>query len=83
MTRFTGALVLAAVAVLLLVIVAFAVGRYPISMTDLAAAIWGRITGSSVDPNASTIQTIVFSVRGPRILAALAIGAALAAAGAA
>ena len=64
------------------VAVAFAVGRYPVAPGDLAAIAWSKLTGqpSGVAP---LVDTIVWSVRGPRIGAALASGAALAAAGAA
>ena len=83
MSRNSYALLGAAFAVLLLVGLAFAVGRYPIGVGDLVAAVWGRLTGAAPNNDAATIQTIVFDVRGPRIVAALLIGAALAAAGAA
>lgn len=73
-----GALAALAVAVAL----AFAVGRYPVAPGDLAAILWSKVSGtpSGVAP---TVEAIVWSVRGPRIGAALAVGAALAAAGAA
>ena len=66
-----------------LVLLAFSVGRYPVPLEDLVSAVYVRLTGAAADPATATIQTIVFNVRGPRVLAALAIGAALAAAGAA
>ena len=66
-----------------IVVLAFSVGRYPVPLGDLLAAVYARLTGAAADPETVTIQTIVFNVRGPRVLAALAIGAALAAAGAA
>jgi iron complex transport system permease protein len=61
-------------ALIALVVVAFAVGRYPISVVDL----FGVLSGS---PVAATVETVVVQVRGPRVIAALLIGAALAAAG--
>jgi len=69
MKYFLAAALLAA-----LVVVAFAVGRYPVSLADMLAL----LTGAPVSP---TVETIVLQVRGPRIAAALLIGAALAAAG--
>jgi iron complex transport system permease protein len=57
-----------------LMAVAFAVGRYPVSLSDLLAVLAGQ-------PVAANIETVVLQVRGPRVLAALLIGAALAAAG--
>jgi len=72
----------ACTALVLLVVVAFAVGRFPVSAADLASILWARLTGAEhgLDP---TIETVVVQIRGPRVAAALLIGAALAAAGAA
>jgi iron complex transport system permease protein len=65
-----------------LVIVAFAVGRFPVSVGDLLAVLWASLTGAEhvLDP---TIETVVLKVRGPRVAGAILIGAALAAAGSA
>ena len=65
-----------------LVIVAFAVGRFPVSIGDLLGVLWSSLTGAEhgLDP---TIETVVLKVRGPRVAGAILIGAALAAAGAA
>ena len=73
-----GALLLLAAVVL----VAFAVGRYPVSPGELVRVLEAKLFGT---PHAlpATIDTVVFSVRGPRIVAALLVGAALAASGAA
>ena len=57
-----------------LTVVAFAVGRYPVSLSEL----FSLISGAPVSDN---VETIVLQVRGPRVLAALLVGAALAAAG--
>jgi iron complex transport system permease protein len=66
---------LTAGAVLLgLVLVAFAVGRYPVSVSELVSVLSGQPVGANV-------ETVVLQVRGPRVLAALVVGAALAAAG--
>jgi iron complex transport system permease protein len=67
---------LAAGVLLGLVALAFAVGRYPISAGEVLSALAGQAT----DP---TVDTVVMQVRGPRVLAALLVGAALAAAGSA
>jgi len=61
---------------------AFAVGVYPVAPADLAALLWSKVTGAPHGVPA-TVETVVFGVRGPRVLAALVVGAALAAAGAA
>ncbi len=65
---------LSAGALLGLIALAFAVGRYPVSFSQLVSA----LAGQAADP---TISTVVLQVRGPRVLAALLVGAALAAAG--
>jgi iron complex transport system permease protein len=65
-----------------LVIVAFAVGRFPVSPGQLAALLWAKLAGVPHGlPEA--MDTVVFRVRGPRVVAAVAIGATLAAAGSA
>ncbi|MCC7484863.1 MAG: iron ABC transporter permease [Burkholderiales bacterium] len=65
-----------------LVAIAFSVGRYPVAPGDLAGILWAKLTGSPSGIDA-TLEVVVLGIRGPRVLAALAIGAALAAAGAA
>ncbi len=65
---------LAALALLALTALAFAVGRYPVSPGEVLSA----LAGHAADP---TVNTVVLQVRGPRVLAALLVGAALAAAG--
>ncbi len=62
--------------------VAFAVGRFPVTLPELGLALWSRLTGtpSGLSPS---IEAVVFNIRGPRVIAALACGAALAIAGAA
>src|SRR5262245_38038162 len=63
-------------------VVAFAVGRYPVGLGELIDVIWTRMTGhSSGTPEAT--QNVVLLVRGPRVIAAVLVGAALAVAGAA
>jgi iron complex transport system permease protein len=57
-----------------LTVLAFAVGRYPVSLAEL----FSLLIGQSVPAN---VETVVLQVRGPRVLAALLVGAALAAAG--
>ena len=65
-----------------LIALAFVVGRFPVSPAELATAVWARVTGRpSGLPGA--VETVVFNVRGPRVLGAVAVGAALAVAGAA
>ena len=70
----TASYVLAAAALVALTLLAFAVGRYPVSFSEMIAL----VTGGDVPSN---VETVVLQVRGPRVLAALLVGAALAAAG--
>src|SRR5215203_4525350 len=74
-----------AVAVLVLLLgigVAFAVGRFPVSPLDLGRVLWAKLTGSTSGlPPA--VETVVWQIRGPRVAAAVLVGSALAAAGAA
>jgi iron complex transport system permease protein len=59
---------------------AFTLGRYPVSVADLVEVLASRLTG-----RASTVplpvQDVVLMVRGPRVLAAALVGAALAVSG--
>jgi iron complex transport system permease protein len=61
-------------------VLAFTVGRYPIGLGDigdvLAAKLFGR--ASAVSP---AVENVVLQVRGPRVIAAALVGAALAVAG--
>ena len=74
--------VLAVAALLLVVLAAFALGKFPIGPTDLARIVWARISGSETGlPPA--METVIWNIRLPRIGAALLVGAVLSAAGAA
>src|SRR3954452_7216376 len=59
---------------------AFAVGRYPVSLAEILSLLASKLTGSATTLP-SNVETVVMQVRGPRVLAALVVGAALAAAG--
>jgi iron complex transport system permease protein len=59
---------------LALTLIALSVGRYPLSLHEFISTVMGETRNSS-------IETLIFQVRGPRVLAALLVGAALAAAG--
>ncbi|HEY7673746.1 MAG TPA: iron ABC transporter permease [Burkholderiales bacterium] len=65
-----------------LVVLAFALGRFPVSPGDFARVMWAWMSGGTPEVPA-TVQTVILNVRGPRILAAIVVGAALAGAGAA
>jgi iron complex transport system permease protein len=72
---------IAALAVLALgLIVAFTVGRYPVSVAELIDVLTARISGRPTSVPAA-VENVVLLVRGPRVLAATLIGAALAVAG--
>jgi iron complex transport system permease protein len=68
-------------ALLLLIVISFSVGRYPIRIGELFTLLWSKISGqSSAMPDA--VETVLFKVRGPRVLASMIIGGALAVSGA-
>src|SRR6201988_5207251 len=71
------------ISVLILVaglLLAFTAGRFAVSFGDLFAVFVAKLTGhpSNVAP---VIETVIWQVRGPRVVAAMLIGAALAVAG--
>jgi iron complex transport system permease protein len=72
---------LIAIAVLVAgLLLAFTVGRYPVSLSDLARVLMAKATGA--EPHVSVaVQSVILDVRGPRVLAAVMVGAALAVAG--
>lgn len=64
-----------------LVLLSFTLGKYAIAPADIARAFWSALTGApSGLPRA--VETVIWEIRVPRVLAALIIGAALSAAGA-
>lgn len=72
---------LAIICLLLLFLISFSVGRFPVTMSELLHLMWSKITGA---PNnlPGAIETVVFRVRGPRVLASMVVGGALAVSGA-
>jgi iron complex transport system permease protein len=81
MTRSSVSGQIVALAVLIsALLIAFAVGRYPISPGDVVSVIAAKLTGSTPDVPAAAVD-VILHVRGPRVLAAVLIGAALAVAG--
>jgi iron complex transport system permease protein len=68
-------------ALALLVVISFAVGRYPVSVSELLHLFWSKISGAPSGLPV-TLETVVFKVRGPRVLAAMIVGGALAISGA-
>src|SRR5262249_880083 len=67
---------------LVLILAAFAVGRYPVSVAEILHLLQAKIFGTT-DTLPANIETVIWQVRGPRVLAALLVGASLAAAGSA
>src|ERR671935_759123 len=61
-------------------LLALMVGRYPVSFAELFSAIASKLTGHA-PAVPSTIDNVVWQVRGPRVLAAALVGGALAIAG--
>src|SRR5262249_3112046 len=69
-----------AVLLLLLMLGAALVGAYPITFGEFIAALGHRLTGGTTQEK---INTVLFDIRLPRVFAAVVVGAAVAAAGAA
>jgi iron complex transport system permease protein len=81
MTRSAVPGLLIACAILIAgLLLAFTVGRYPVGLADLFSVVVGKLTGRAADVPAA-VQNVIWQVRGPRILAAVLVGAALAVAG--
>ena len=81
MTRpFLPGLVVALGVLVLGLIVAFTVGRYPVSLAELSEVLLARLMGRPSTAPAA-VENVVLLVRGPRVLAAVLVGAALAVAG--
>ena len=59
---------------------AFTVGRYPVSLAELANVLFSKITAHRADVSPA-VESVIMQVRGPRVLAAVLVGAALAVAG--
>jgi len=80
--RLVSGLSLATLLLLVGIMLAFSVGRFPVSLADLVTALWSRLAGqpSGLSPAA---EAVIFNIRGPRVIAAILCGAALAVAGAA
>src|SRR5580704_4608945 len=83
MSRSSVPGLLIALAVLVVgLLFAFSVGRYPVSIDDLLNVVAAKLSGRPSDVSAP-VQNVILLVRGPRVLAAALVGAALSVAGAA
>jgi iron complex transport system permease protein len=79
---FRLSLALAAAGVVLVALLSMAMGGFPVRPTDVIAIVWSALGGADAGVG-DNVRAVVLQVRGPRVLAALAVGGALAAAGAA
>jgi iron complex transport system permease protein len=63
-------------------IFAFMVGRFPVGLADVYNVLMGKLTGRPSGVSAA-VENVILQIRGPRVLAAVLVGAALSVAGAA
>jgi hypothetical protein len=75
-----GGLAVAGVVLLAGVVVAFALGRYPVTRIDLVQVLAAKLTGGPSGVPA-VAETVIWQIRGPRVVAAVLVGAALSVAG--
>lgn len=75
--------VLLAVALVAVVLVSFAIGQYPVTPAGLWEGIQRHFFGSITTREELSVDKIIFSIRMPRIILVLLVGAALSSAGAA
>jgi iron complex transport system permease protein len=80
MNRPTSGLLIALAVLVVALVLAFTVGRYPVDLSDLLKVVTAKISGHPADVPAA-VTNVIWRVRGPRILAAVLVGAALATAG--
>jgi iron complex transport system permease protein len=81
MTRaFTPGLLIALGVLIAGLALAFTVGRYPVGLSDLMDVLAAKLTGRAPGVPAA-VENVILQVRGPRVIAAALVGAALAVAG--
>lgn len=71
----------AACLLIALALIAFSIGRFSISPGELMTVLWAKLSGGT-HALPTTYDAVIFQIRGPRVIAAMMIGAALAGAGA-
>ena len=83
LVKFNAPILTAVTLVLLiaLLVIALSVGRFAISPGELSTILWAKFSGDTHALPAA-FDTVIFEIRAPRAIAAVLIGAALAAAGA-
>jgi iron complex transport system permease protein len=72
-----------AIAIVVLIaglLLAMTVGRFPIGVADLVSVLVAKAGGHRTDVSPA-VETVILQVRGPRVMAAMLVGAALAVAG--
>lgn len=82
MSRAATVTAFALAALAAVVLWSLSVGRFPVSPGEVWRALWSAVTGGE-SGLARNVESVILQVRAPRLVAALAVGAALAAAGAA
>ncbi len=78
----SGKIVILLLVLVLIFILSVVLGRYPVSPSELLQALIAQVVPLEVNVN-NTAETVIFQIRLPRIIAAILVGAALSAAGAA
>src|SRR5258707_1630516 len=61
-------------------LLALTVGRYPVGLGDLISVLYAKVVGHRADVPPA-VESVILQVRGPRVIAAVLVGAALAVAG--
>ncbi len=77
--RSVAVLIVLAAILVLAVLLAAMLGPYPLLPDEVVGALWRRLVGEA---RPGPVDTVLFQIRLPRVMAALLVGAALAAAGA-
>lgn len=80
--RRPGGMALLAIAVIATAIGSMGLGRYPVSPTAVLDVLWSALSGAS-SMQSPAVHSVLLAVRLPRVLAAMLVGASLAASGAA
>jgi iron complex transport system permease protein len=80
MARSAPGLLIAIAVLIAALLLAFTLGRYPAGLGDLFKVIAAKITGHPSDVPAAAVN-VIWQIRGPRVVAAVLVGAALAIAG--
>jgi iron complex transport system permease protein len=78
---FATPIIAAGIGLIALAGLSLAIGAFPVPLDALLTLLWQKATGAE-PTTAPAIGTIVFDIRGPRVLAAMLVGAALSASGA-